>query len=204
MVLDVLERGADGVQTPGLGHGLRGGGQRIAASAPAAGAALDEDAPVPAAAADAVGPFGEGRGRHGRGRGSGQEEVRAGGGEDGVAEAVVEVPDPLERRLGLRRVPPHRRRRARGPGSRCGFGVGSGPSEGRGSGGAEGKGNCDGGTTEAGGWGRSFVLLVRLVCCGGEIVELAGCSLEGGGGRVARKARLQVLSVGASSFNLIS
>jgi hypothetical protein len=39
----------------------------------------------------------------------------------------VEVPDPLERRLRLRRVPPHGRRRGRGPGGpvpRRGFGVG--------------------------------------------------------------------------------
>lgn len=36
--------------------------------------------------------------------------MRARGREDGVAEAVVEVPDPLEDRLRLRRVPPHRRR----------------------------------------------------------------------------------------------
>ena len=101
MVLEVLERGADGVQAPGLGHGLLRGRP----------AALDEDAPVPPAPAAAAraGPPGGRRGR-GRGRRRGQQEVGARGREDGVAEAVVEVPDPLEDRLRLRRVPPHRRR----------------------------------------------------------------------------------------------
>jgi hypothetical protein len=54
VVLEVLERGADGEQTPGFGHRLRDRGQRRALVFPAT--TLDEDAPVPAAAAAAASP----------------------------------------------------------------------------------------------------------------------------------------------------
>jgi hypothetical protein len=160
VVLDVLERRADGVQAPDLGHGLRGGGQRLSS-------ALDEDAAVPTAA-DSVGPLDGWRGRHGRRLGSGQEEVRAGGGEDGVAEAVMEFPDPLKGYLCFRRVPPHC------AGARC---LGVPVRGGRTGAEAEGKRN------EGEGERRAYVmaapprrvggeLSICFVGCGGEIVHL--------------------------------
>jgi hypothetical protein len=92
VAFEVLERGADGVQAPDLGR--RGSGP--------VSLALDEDAFL--AAATAVTGW----------RGRGQEEAGAGGSEDGIAEAVVKVPDPLQGPLRLRRVPPHFAAGARG------------------------------------------------------------------------------------------
>lgn len=103
VVLEVLERRPDGVQAPGLGHRSRRGGQgRTAAvflpESSSSPTSLDEDTPIPAAGAGAGG---------GARRRRGGEDVGGGDGEDGVAEAVVEVPDPLQNRLRVRRVPSH-------------------------------------------------------------------------------------------------
>jgi hypothetical protein len=76
VVLEVLERGADGVQTPGFGHRLHGCGQRRALVFPAT--TLDEDAPVPAAtaASPAAAAVSAGGGADGAGEGAGGEGRR--------------------------------------------------------------------------------------------------------------------------------
>lgn len=95
LVLEVLERGADGVQAPGLlSEGRQRGDLVSAARAEAQTPALD------------VHEAGGGLVRGGGAAADGAQEVGAGEGVDGVADLVVEVPDGLQH--GLRLLGPHR------------------------------------------------------------------------------------------------